>query len=197
MKYPDSLTHLKECFSRYQGIGDKSAERLALFTILKMNKDTVLEFSDALKEAKEKIHVCPTCGLLMDTDVCSVCSNPAREPKMIIIESTAEAIAFEKIGYSGRYFVLSGLISPLNGVSAQDINLDTCLDVIKKYGIKEVTLALSSSIAGEMTTVYLANLFKEQGIQVYRIGHGLPSGGEIEYADDITLTQALEGQRKL
>lgn len=198
MDYPKSFTRLKSSFGLYQGIGDKTAERLSLYTIQKMSTEQVKEFAASLVAAKESIHPCPACGMLTDQEMCQVCRDEDRTSTLIVIESTNEAIAFEKTGtYDGRYFVLSGLISPLNGIGAQDINIPALESFIAAHKTREVILALSGSIPGEMTASYLKNILKAKGLKVYRIGHGLPAGAEIEYADETTLSQALEGKREL
>ena len=187
-----------DSFAKYPGIGPKSAERLAFFTIQKMRKDDVELLSKNLIDAMNSIKKCSICGNLTEEDICDICKDETRNNKMIVVESSKDVIVFERINqYNGKYHVLNGLISPINGVGPEDIKISNLINRIKNENISEVIIATSSTIDGEMTAMYITNSLKGLDTQVYRIGYGLPAGADIEYADDITLIRALEGKRKI
>ncbi|MDD3348512.1 MAG: recombination mediator RecR [Bacilli bacterium] len=198
MRYPNALTKLIENFQMYPGIGPKTAERLALFTIQKLSPEKVKAFSDSLKEALEKIKKCEVCGNIAENSLCEVCSSPTRDDVLMIVESAKDVLVFEKTNqYNGKYHVLGALISPLNGVSPEDINLKTLISRVEKEEIKEIIIATSANIEGEMTALYIKNILEGKDVSVTRIGYGLPVGGDIEYADEVTLIKSLEGRKKL
>lgn len=198
MKYPQELQNLIDSFMLFPGIGPKTAERLALHTVLNVDKEHVEKFSKSLLDSKNKIRKCDKCGNICTDEFCDICKDESREKTIMVVESCKEVITFEKINsYHGRYHVLNGLISPLNGITAQDVDIDKLLKTIETDGIKKVIIAISANIAGETTAMYINNLLKDKDIEVYRIGYGLPVGGDIEYADEITLAKALEGIKKL
>ncbi len=196
--YALPIARLIEEFSKLPGIGKRSAERLA-FHILKQPDESVKRFSKALTEAKEKITFCPVCQSLTDTTPCSICSNPRRDTSVIcVVENPKDILAMEKTKeYSGVYHVLHGVISPIDGVGPDDIKIKELLLRTKDNSVKEIIMATNPSIEGEATAMYISNLFKNFGIKVTRIAHGLPVGGELEYADEITLTRALEGRHEI
>ena len=198
MKYPKSLQDLIDSFAMYPGIGPKTAERLAFFTIQKMKKEHVDLFSKNLINAVDTIKKCSICGNFTDEDVCEICKDSNRNNTLIVVESSKDVIVFERINqYNGKYHVLNGLISPLNGVGPDEIGVNKLFDRIKTENISEVIVATSSTIDGEMTAMYITNYLRDSNVEVYRIGYGLPAGADIEYADDITLIRALEGKRKI
>ena len=198
MKYPDSLDKLIKGFSKYPGIGPKTAERLAFYTITKMDKEEALDLSDALKDAVNNIKECKICGLISDNDICSICSSNDRTNELMIVESSRDVIAFEAIGsFKGKYHVLGGVISPLNGVGPDDLNIPKLLKRIKEESIKDIIIALSANIPSETTALYLKSVLENMDVNVYRIGYGLPVGANIEYLDEITLSKALEGKKKM
>lgn len=198
MRYPNALTKLIENFQMYPGIGPKTAERLALFTIQKLSPEKVNAFSDSLKEALEKIKKCEVCGNIAENSLCEVCSSPTRDDVLMIVESAKDVLVFEKTNqYNGKYHVLGALISPLNGVSPEDINLKTLISRVEKEEIKEIIIATSANIEGEMTALYIKNILEGKDVSVTRIGYGLPVGADIEYADEVTLIKSLEGRKKL
>lgn len=198
MKYPKSLQDLIDSFAMYPGIGPKTAERLAFFTLQKMSKEHVEKFSNNLVNAIENVRKCSVCGNLTDDEICDICKDTTRKNTLIVVESSKDVIVFERINqYSGKYHVLNGLISPHNGVGPDDIGINKLFDRINKENISELIIATSSTIDGEMTAMYITNCLREAKVDVYRIGYGLPAGADIEYADDITLTRALEGKRKI
>lgn len=198
MKFPDSLENLIKHFELYPGIGPKTAQRLALHTITKLSKESVESFSKALIEAREKIKNCSRCGAITDQDICHICSDDERDHKIMVVENSKDLFAFEKTNvFKGKYHVLNGMISPLNGIGPDDINLSSLAERIRSEKVSELILALPSTIPGEMTCTYIKKMFENQEILIYRIGYGLPVGADIEYADEITLIKALEGIKKI
>ena len=198
MKYPDSLDKLIKSFSKYPGIGPKTAERLAFYTITKMSKDEVVDFADSLKDAINNIKECEICGLITDKDICNICEDDSRSNELMIVEGSRDVLAFEHVGsYKGKYHVLGGVISPLNGIGPDDLNINKLINRIKNEKINDVIIALSANIPSETTAIYLKSILEEMGVNVYRIGYGLPVGASIEYLDEITLAQALEGKKKM
>ncbi|MBP5550424.1 MAG: recombination protein RecR [Bacilli bacterium] len=198
MKYPDSLDKLIKSFSKYPGIGPKTAERLAFYTITKMNKDDCIDFADNLKEAINNIKECEICGLITDKDICNICSDDSRTNELMIVEGSRDVIAFEQVGsFKGKYHVLGGVISPLNGIGPDDLNINKLINRIKAENITDVIIALSANIPSETTALYLKSILEDMNVNVYRIGYGLPVGANIEYLDEITLAKALEGKKKM
>lgn len=196
--YALPIAKLIEEFSKLPGIGKRSAERLA-FHVLKQPKENVERFSKALIDAKEKITFCPVCQSLTDTTPCSICQNPKRDASVIcVVENPKDILAMEKTKeFSGVYHVLHGVISPIDGIGPDDIKIKELLLRTKDGNVKEIIMATNPSIEGEATAMYISNLFKNFGVKVTRIAHGLPVGGELEYADEITLTRALEGRQEI
>lgn len=198
MKYPLALQKLIESFQLYPGIGPKTAERLAFFTFMKLKDEEVAKFSQNLIQVKKDIHYCENCGSLTEHQLCDVCQDQSREPKLLIVETSKEVIAFEKTEqHRGRYHVLNGLISPLKGISPDNINVSGLLKRLESEKITEVIIATNANIEGEMTALYLKKLLASTAIHVFRIGYGLPAGGDVEYADEITLIKALEGRKEM
>ncbi|MDD3381965.1 MAG: recombination mediator RecR [Bacilli bacterium] len=198
MKYPFSLEKLIEDFEMFPGVGPKTAERLAFFTILNLEKEDVERFSKSLLNAKNELKYCSTCGSITDVDICDICSDQEREKKLIVVENTKDVITFEKTNqYKGRYHVLNGVISPSSGIGPNQINFDKLLERVEQEAITEVIIATSSSINGEITAMYINNKLKGTKAKVYRIGYGLPVGADIEYTDEITLIKALEGKKEI
>lgn len=198
VKYPDKLQKLIDSFKKYPGIGPKNAERLAFYTIMNLKKEDALVFSENIVSSVNSIKKCSVCGMITENDVCDICIDSEREKKLMIVESVRDVMAFEKTNfYKGKYHVLHGVISPLNGVSAEELNLDLIKKRIKDENIEEVILSTSSSLDGEMTAMYIKKMLEKENVNVYRIGYGLPVGADIEYADDITLMRALEGKKQM
>lgn len=198
VKYPDKLQKLIDSFKKYPGIGPKNAERLAFYTIMNLKKEDALVFSENIVSSVNSIKKCSVCGMITENDVCDICTDNEREKKLMIVESVRDVMAFEKTNfYKGKYHVLHGVISPLNGVSAEELNLDLIKKRIKDENIEEVILSTSSSLDGEMTAMYIKKMLEKENVNVYRIGYGLPVGADIEYADDITLMRALEGKKQM
>ena len=198
MKYPQELQDLIDSFMLFPSIGPKTAERLALHAALKVDKDLMKKFSKAIDDVASKIKICEICGNISSNDVCDICKDTERAKEIIVVENCKEVITFEKINkYNGKYHVLNGLISPMNGVNAEDINIGKLISRIEKEEIEKVIIATSATIPGEMTALYIKNVLENKGVEIFRIGYGLPVGGDIEYADETTLLKALEGSKKM
>ncbi len=195
--YAQPLDRLIEELSRLPGIGPKTAQRLA-FYILKMSKDRVESLTDAILQAKESIAYCSICGNFTDVDPCSICQTPYRDRNIImVVEDPKDIVAIEKTrDYKGLYHVLHGAISPLEGIGPDDIKIRELLGRIIPE-VKEVILATNPNVEGEATAMYMAKLLKPLDVKVTRIAHGIPMGGDLEYADEVTLTKALEGRREM
>lgn len=196
--YPEPIERLIGKLSKLPSIGRRSAERLAL-KLVSTEMDEIEELRQALSDIKTKVHNCTKCGNLTDKEICDICSNDKRNGKIVcVVEDTPNLIAIEKSKeYRGLYHVLNGLISPLNDVQADNINLDSLLERVESGEFEEVILAISPTIEGEMTTLFLAELFKDKNVKVTRIASGIPIGGNIEYFDSETLYKALEDRREL
>lgn len=198
MIYPKSIATLIEQFQKFPSVGPKSAQRMA-FYLLKMPKTEVEKFAKSIIEAKENTFACDVCFNMSSTNPCEICSSTSRDKSTIcVISETKDLIAIEKTNeYFGLYHVLQGLISPLDGIGAEDIRIKELLHRLAENDIKEVILALNPSVEGEATSMYLNKLIKPFGIKITRIAFGLPVGADLEYADEITLARALEGRREL
>lgn len=195
--YAQPLDRLIEELSRLPSIGPKTAQRLA-FHILKMPKDRVESLSDAILQAKESITYCSICGNFTDVDPCSICQTQYRDRNIImVVEEPKDIVAIEKTrDFKGLYHVLHGAISPLEGIGPDDIKIRELLARISGE-VKEVILATNPNVEGEATAMYLAKLLKHLDVRVTRIAHGIPMGGDLEYADEVTLTKALQGRREM
>lgn len=192
------LTNLVEQFERMPGIGHKSAQKLA-FYILNMSKDEAQKFADNILLAHEKIHRCSVCCDLTDSDVCSVCSDEKRDRSVIcVVESSKDVIAIERTHeYNGLYHVLHGSISPMNGIGPDEITVKELISRLSDSSIEEIIMATNPTVEGEATSMYISRLIKPMGIKVSRLAYGVPVGADLEYADEITLTRALEGRQQL
>ncbi|CCJ34367.1 recombination mediator RecR [Caloramator australicus] len=195
--YPHSLLKLIDEFTKFPGIGPKTAQRLA-FHVLNMDEKDVESFSKALVDAKKNIKYCSVCGNLTDVDPCIICKNTERDKTTIcVVEEPKDVIAMEKTReFFGIYHVLHGSISPLGGIGPDDIRIKELLSRITPE-VKEVILATNPNVEGEATAMYIARLLKPLGVKVTRIAHGIPVGGDLEYADEVTLSKALEGRREI
>ena len=198
MHYPEPISRLIDSFMKLPGIGPKTAARLAFF-VLTMKEDTVSTFAKALIDAKRNLMYCSTCGRITDVDPCHICSDKQRDMSMIcVVQDPKDVIAMEKMrDYNGHYHVLHGAISPMDGVGPEDINISTLLTRLHDERVQELILATNPTIEGEATAMYISRLVKPSGIKTTRIAHGLPVGGDLEYADEVTLSKALEGRREL
>lgn len=193
MNYPKTILNLIESFKKLPGIGEKTAERLALST-LNMDDDTIEIFSNSLKEVKNKIKKCEKCGSYTEEEICDICKSETRDHStMCVVEESKNVILFEKVGtFNGVYHVLGGLISPLDGVNPENINLNTLKKRIKEENIKEVILAIKPSIEGETTALYISKMLEDENIKITKIAHGIPMGADIDYIDPLTLEIAME-----
>ncbi|WP_324825000.1 recombination mediator RecR [Sinanaerobacter sp. ZZT-01] len=196
--YARPLAKLISELSKLPGIGGKSAQRLA-FHILAMEEKEVNLLAESIIDAKKNMRYCSICGNLTDIDPCSYCSDTARDPKTIcVVESPRDVMAMERIReFHGFYHVLHGAISPMDGIGPEDINLKSLILRLQKNDVHEVILATNPNIEGEATAMYISKLIKPSGIKVSRIAHGIPVGGDLEYADEVTLSKAMEGRREL
>ncbi len=191
----EALAHLAEQFGKLDGVGRKSALRMA-YAVLGMKDEQAKEFADAILEAKEKIHFCPVCQNLTDREICSVCSDLDRDRSVVCVVEDAKAVAaLERVReYRGLYHVLHGVISPVNGVTPDHLKLKELLARLDDE-VKEVIVATNPTVEGEATAMYVARLVKPFGVRVTRLAYGVPVGADLEYADEITLFRALEGRR--
>ena len=198
MIYPKAIATLIEQFQKLPSIGPKSAQRMA-FHILKMPISEVQKFADALLSAKVQTQPCEICYNISTSSPCEICSSTSRDRSVIcVVSETKDLIAIEKTNeYKGLYHVLQGLISPMDGIGAEDIRIKELLTRLTDERVKEVILALSPSVEGEATSLYLTKLVKPFGIKISRIAFGLPVGADLEYADEVTLAKAIEGRREL
>ena len=190
--FPDSLKKLIESFKLLPGIGSKTAERLA-FSVLDLEDEQIQYFSDSLKETKEKIHRCKICNSLTDQDICSICSDATRNNKLLcVVEDPKTVFLFEKSDmFHGKYHVLDGLISPLDGVNPEDIGIDKLLNRIDNEKFSEIIFAFKPSIEGETTSLYIKKVMDGIHVKVSRLASGVPIGADIEYVDNLTLERAL------
>lgn len=198
MIYPKSIAALIEHFQKFPSVGPKSAQRMA-FYLLRMPLADVEKFAQSMIDAKENTKTCEICFNLSSTSPCEICSSPQRDHSTIcVVAETKDLIAIEKTNeYKGLYHVLQGLISPMDGIGADDIRIKELLNRLTDDEVKEVILALSPSVEGEATSLYLSKLIKPFGIKISRIAFGLPVGADLEYADEITIAKAIEGRREL
>lgn len=198
MYYPAPISKLIDSFTKLPGIGPKTASRLA-FYVLNMKEDDLLEFAQALVNAKRELTHCSICGHITDTDPCQICQDTSRDGSLIcVVEDPKDVIAMEKMKeFQGKYHVLNGAISPMDGIGPEDINVPSLIHRLKEEDVKELILATNPNIEGEATAMYISKLVKPAGVRITRIAHGLPVGGDLEYADEVTLSKALEGRREL
>lgn len=196
MKYPLSISNLIECFKKLPGIGEKTAERLAL-SILKQDKQVVELFSKSLIDVNTKVKRCDICNNLTELDVCDICKSSDRDNNVIcIVEDPKNVILFEKIGtYKGLYHVLDGLISPLDGIGPEELKLGNLIKRIENNDIKEVIIAVKPSIEGETTSLYISRMLKGLSVKVTKLAHGIPLGIDMEYVDMMTLEMALQDRK--
>lgn len=189
------LTKLTECFARLPGIGRKSAQRLA-FHILRMPEEEAKAFANAILEAREKIGYCEICKNITDTPRCAICSDETRDKSTVcVVEDPRDVIAIERTKeYHGLYHVLGGLISPMDGVGPENLFIKELLARMTDDTVKEVIMATNPTVEGEATAMYLSRLIKPMGIKVSRLAYGIPVGGNLEYADEVTLYRAIEGR---
>ena len=198
MIYPKSIASLIEHFQRFPSVGPKSAQRMA-FYLLRMPKSEVEKFAQSMLDAKENTKTCEICFNLSATSPCEICTSSQRDKSTIcVVAETKDLIAIEKTNeYKGLFHVLQGLISPMDGIGADDIRIKELLTRLTDENVREVILALSPSVEGEATSLYLNKLIKPFGVKISRIAFGLPVGADLEYADEITIAKAIEGRREI
>lgn len=196
--YPKTIVNLIECFKKFPGIGEKSAERMALAT-LTMDKETIDLFQTSLKDSQTKIKKCQKCRNISEEDLCPICKDETRDKNVIcVVEESKNVIVFEKIGtYHGMYHVLEGLISPLDGINPEDINIDSLIKRIKEENIKEVIIAVKPTVEGETTALYIRKLLENTDVIITKIAHGIPMGADIDYIDPLTLEIALQARSQI
>jgi recombination protein RecR len=194
---PEPITSLSEALCRLPGIGPRSAERLALH-LVQTTADDVRRLAQTLVQSRERIRVCSTCGGLTETDPCAICQDPRRDASVLcVVERPLDIFALEKAGsFRGLYHVLGGKISPLNGVEPEDLRLAE-LESRLGHGVTEIVVALSTDVEGDATSFYLAKRLAGKGAKISRLAHGLPAGSGLEFADEVTLSRALEGRREM
>ena len=198
MIYPKLLQELINCYKKLPGIGEKSAERMALATLDMSDRD-VENFSKVLLDSKSSLQNCKICGHITDSEVCHICDNINRKQNLIcVIEDYKSVFSFEKVGnYQGVYHVLNELISPMDGIGPEDINISSLVKRIENLENPEIILALKSSVEGETTTLYIKKIFENKNVTISRLSYGIPIGAEIDYLDIITLDKALEDRKKI
>ena len=196
--YAAPIAKLIDELSKLPGIGNKTAQRLA-FHILNMSYEDVEQLSSSITNAKREIKYCKVCCNITDSEVCNICSNAKRDSSIIcVVEDPKDVVAMEKTReYKGLYHVLNGAISPMEGIGPEEIRIKELLRRVADNEIKEIILATNPNIEGEATAMYISRLLKPAGVKVTRIAHGIPVGGDLEYADEVTLMKALEGRREI
>ena len=197
-EYIESLQRLAEQFGRLEGVGKKSAMRMA-FSVLDMSDEDAKMLALAIVEAKERIHLCPICQNITDRETCLVCADESRDKSTICVVSDPKAvISMEKVReYKGVYHVLGGVISPMNGITPDKLKIKELLMRLSNEDVKEVIVATNPTVEGEATAMYLSRILKPLGVKVSRLAYGISVGADIEYADAVTLNRALEGRREI
>ncbi|WP_338554017.1 recombination mediator RecR [Paenibacillus sp. KS-LC4] len=198
MHYPEPIAKLIDSFTRLPGIGPKTAARLA-FYVLRMKEDDVIDFAKALVSVKRNLTYCSVCCNITDTDPCRICQDKLRDNSVIcVVQESKDLVAMERTKeFMGHYHVLQGAISPMEGIGPDQIKIAELLRRLSDERVQELILATNPNVEGEATAMYISRLVKPFGIRVTRIAHGLPVGGDLEYADEVTLSKALEGRREL
>ena len=196
--FPAALEKLVEQFARLPGIGGKSAQRLA-FHVLSLTDEEAQEFADAITQAKRTVTCCPVCRNLTDGGVCSICASSKRDGSLVcVVADPRDVVAIERSReFNGHYHVLHGVISPMNHVGPDDLEIKSLVERVSKGGIEEVIMATNPDTEGEATAMYVARLLRPFGVRVTRLAYGIPVGGHLEFADDATLMRALEGRRDI
>ncbi len=195
---PLPIVRLSEQFASLPGIGMKTAQRLAYYT-LTMSSEQIDEFCSALHDAHDKIHHCKVCRSFSESEICDICGDPQRDHTTIcVVENPKDIISFERIGdYRGVYHVLHGLISPMNGIGPDQLYIKELLARLEDGTVTEVIMCTSPTVEGEATAIYLSRLLKPMGVKVTRLAYGVPVGSDLEYADEITLSRALQNRNEI
>lgn len=194
-----TIEKLIESFAQLPGIGRKSAERIAFHILDSMSGETAADMAKSIIEAKQKVRFCPVCQNLTDNDLCDICADNSRDKSVIcVVEDARDVAAIEKTNeYRGVYHVLHGTLSPMDGITPDDIKIRELLLRISDNTVNEIIMATNPTVNGTATAVYISKLLQPLGVKVTRIAHGIPIGGDLEYADEITLIKALEGRREM
>ncbi|BCN95617.1 TPA: recombination mediator RecR [Staphylococcus aureus] len=198
MHYPEPISKLIDSFMKLPGIGPKTAQRLAFHT-LDMKEDDVVQFAKALVDVKRELTYCSACGHITENDPCYICEDKQRDRSVIcVVEDDKDVIAMEKMReYKGLYHVLHGSISPMDGIGPEDINIPSLIERLKNDEVSELILAMNPNLEGESTAMYISRLVKPIGIKVTRLAQGLSVGGDLEYADEVTLSKAIAGRTEM
>lgn len=198
MQYPEPIAKLIDSYMKLPGIGQKTATRLAFYTI-DMKEEVVNEFAKSLLSVKRDLHFCSVCGNITEEDPCDICKDQTRDRSTIlVVEEPKDVMSLEKMReYRGLYHVLHGVLSPMEGTGPEDINIASLIQRLHDEEVKEVIIATNATTEGEATAMYLSRLIKPAGITVTRLAHGLSVGSDIEYADEVTLLKAVEGRREI
>ncbi len=196
--YIEPIEVLSEKFRRLPGVGKKSAVRMA-FSILELTDEEAEAFANAILDAKRNVKICSICGNMTDSDICAVCSDEERDHTTVcVVEDARDVIAFERVReYTGLYHVLGGAISPLQGIGPADLTTNLLVKRVSEGEIKEVIIATNPNVEGETTAMYLSKLLAPFGVKTTRLAYGIPVGGNLEYADEVTLNRAIEGRREI
>ena len=196
--YIEPLETLIEQFRKLPGVGKKSAVRMA-FGIVDMTEEAAKEFADSVTEAKSRIHSCSLCGNICEGEICPICSDVKRNNSVIcVVEDTRALLSMERVkDFNGLYHVLGGTISPIDGRGPDDINLSSLLSRVSEGNVKEVIVATNPTIDGETTAMYISKLLRPSGVKVTRLAYGIPVGGDLDYADEMTLLRAIDGRREI
>ncbi len=199
MLYPKSINELIELFSRFPGVGAKSAERMAFYVANYFSEEDVSNLANTLKIVKTNLRPCTKCGFITEDELCLICDNDFRDTKLLmVVENNKDLVALEKSGqFNGLFHVLGGAISPMNGIGPDDLRIDELIERVKNEGFEEIILATNPKIEGEATALYISKMLNGIDVKITKLGHGLPVGGELEYADELTLMRALEGRKSL
>lgn len=196
--YIEPIEVLSEKFRRLPGVGKKSAVRMA-FSVLELTDEEAEAFATAILDAKRNVRICSICGNMTDSDICAVCSDEERDHTTVcVVEDARDVIAFERVReYTGLYHVLGGAISPLQGIGPADLTTNLLVKRVSEGVIKEVIIATNPNVEGETTAMYLSKLLAPFGVKTTRLAYGIPVGGNLEYADEVTLNRAIEGRREI
>ena len=197
-KYPKALENLIDCYSKLPSVGKKTAERYALYTLFNMDEADIVDFTNALISLRKDIHICPSCGNITESSLCSICADETRNKRQIIVvESIKDLLTIEKVNeFRGIYHVLNGAISFSKGIGIDDLNIDSLIEKVKNGSVDELIIATNATIEGETTARYIKELLNKYPIKITRIAHGLPVGGDLSYADEMTVLKAFEGRRE-
>lgn len=198
LKLPSSLQRLINELSKLPGIGPKSAQRLA-FYLLKQDNVDILSLAESVKDVRTDITFCSECHNMAETDPCNVCGDKSRNHQLIcVVEEPLDAIALDKTGnYSGLFHVLGGVLNPMEGITAEQLTIQSLIERIASKNVTEVIIATNPTLEGETTAMHIAKLLRESPVKISRIARGLPMGGDLEYADEVTLSRALDGRREI